>query len=74
MTLFKRFLLVLAFCSAAAVQMFAQSAVSGTVKDLSGLPLAGVVVMEEGKIIEVGTPKELLDKQGKFAKLWNLQA
>lgn len=48
MTLFKRFLLVLAFCSAAAVQMFAQSAVSGTVKDLSGLPLAGVVVMEEG--------------------------
>ncbi len=33
-----------------------------------------IVVMEEGKIIEVGTPKELLDKQGKFAKLWNLQA
>lgn len=32
-----------------------------------------IIVMDKGKIIEQGTPEQLLDKQGKFAKLWNLQ-
>lgn len=32
-----------------------------------------IVVMENGKIIEEGTPEELLDRGGQFAKLWNLQ-
>ena len=33
-----------------------------------------IVVMDEGRILEQGSPAELLDKQGKFAKIWNLQA
>ena len=32
-----------------------------------------IIVLDKGKIIEEGTPNSLLDKQGKFAKLWNLQ-
>ena len=32
-----------------------------------------IIVLDKGKIIEEGTPASLLDKQGKFAKLWNLQ-
>lgn len=32
-----------------------------------------IVVIDNGRIIEEGTPEELLDKKGKFAKLWNLQ-
>ena len=32
-----------------------------------------IIVLDKGKIIEEGTPAFLLDKQGKFAKLWNLQ-
>ena len=32
-----------------------------------------IIVIDKGKIIEVGTPSELLDKEGIFAKLWNLQ-
>ncbi|MCM1324927.1 MAG: ATP-binding cassette domain-containing protein, partial [Acetobacter sp.] len=32
-----------------------------------------IIVIDKGKIIEQGTPEQLLDKQGKFAKLWNLQ-
>lgn len=32
-----------------------------------------IIVIDDGKIIEQGTPAQLLDKQGKFAKLWNLQ-
>jgi len=32
-----------------------------------------IVVLDGGKIIEQGKPSELLDKQGKFARLWNLQ-
>lgn len=32
-----------------------------------------IVVIDKGEIIEEGTPEQLLDKQGKFAKLWNLQ-
>ena len=32
-----------------------------------------IIVLDKGKIIEVGTPKELLDKKGEFKKLWNLQ-
>lgn len=32
-----------------------------------------IVVMDKGKIIETGTPQELLDNHGKFAKLWKLQ-
>ena len=33
-----------------------------------------IVVIENGKIIEEGSPKQLLKSQGKYAKLWNLQA
>lgn len=32
-----------------------------------------IIVMKNGKIIEDGTPNELLDKNGDFARLWNLQ-
>jgi ABC-type multidrug transport system fused ATPase/permease subunit len=32
-----------------------------------------IIVLDKGKIIEVGTPKELLKKKGEFMKLWNLQ-
>ena len=32
-----------------------------------------IIVVDKGKVIETGTPSELLDKGGKFAKLWNLQ-
>lgn len=32
-----------------------------------------IIVIDKGKIVESGTPSELLDKGGKFAKLWNLQ-
>ena len=33
-----------------------------------------IIVLNQGKIIEEGTPKELLKRNGKFAELWNLQA
>ena len=33
-----------------------------------------IVVIENGKIIEEGSPKQLLKNQGKYAKLWNLQS
>lgn len=32
-----------------------------------------IIVLENGKIIEDGTPKELLKKNGAFAKFWELQ-
>ena len=32
-----------------------------------------IIVIDRGRIIEEGTPKELLDSKGEFAKLWNLQ-
>ncbi len=32
-----------------------------------------IIVIDKGQIIEQGTPEQLLDKRGKFAKLWNLQ-
>ena len=32
-----------------------------------------IIVLEHGKIIEDGTPKELLKKNGAFAKFWKLQ-
>ncbi len=32
-----------------------------------------IIVIDNGRIVEEGTPAELLDKKGKFAKLWNLQ-
>lgn len=32
-----------------------------------------IIVLEYGKIIEDGTPKELLKKKGAFAKFWKLQ-
>ncbi len=32
-----------------------------------------IIVINNGKIIEEGTPKELIDKKGEFQKLWNLQ-
>jgi len=32
-----------------------------------------IYVLEYGKIIEIGNHKELLDKNGKYAALWNLQ-
>lgn len=32
-----------------------------------------IIVLDKGKIVEEGTPQTLLDKQGKFAKLWRLQ-
>ena len=64
-------------------EKFIQSSLQKLIKDKTVIAVAHrlstlknmdkIVVMEEGKIIEVGTPKELLDKQGKFAKLWNLQ-
>jgi len=32
-----------------------------------------ILVLDKGRIIEDGSPQELLDKRGKFAQLWNLQ-
>lgn len=32
-----------------------------------------IIVLDKGKIIEEGTPAQLLDKKGTFAKLWKLQ-
>lgn len=32
-----------------------------------------IIVLEKGKIVEVGTPTELIKNEGQFAKLWNLQ-
>ena len=32
-----------------------------------------IIVLDKGKIIEEGTPSELLKKKGEFMKLWNLQ-
>jgi len=32
-----------------------------------------IIVLDNGCIVEEGTPQSLLDKHGKFAKLWNLQ-
>ena len=32
-----------------------------------------IIVLDKGKIVEEGTPDSLIDKQGKFAKLWQLQ-
>ena len=33
-----------------------------------------IIVLEKGRIIEDGSPEKLLKEQGKFAKLWKLQA
>lgn len=33
-----------------------------------------IIVMDDGKIVEQGTHKELLDKNGKYAKLWSHQS
>ncbi|MDP3443533.1 MAG: ABC transporter ATP-binding protein, partial [Ignavibacteria bacterium] len=33
-----------------------------------------IVVMDDGKIVEQGTHKELLDKNGPYAKLWTHQS
>lgn len=32
-----------------------------------------VLVMEDGRIVEQGTPQKLLDRGGRFANIWNLQ-
>ena len=32
-----------------------------------------IVVLSKGKVIEEGTPEELLKKKGKYAKLWKMQ-
>ena len=32
-----------------------------------------IVVMSKGEVVESGTPKELLDKGGAYADLYNLQ-
>ena len=32
-----------------------------------------IIVLDKGKIVEQGTPSELLKKKGEFKKLWNLQ-
>lgn len=32
-----------------------------------------IIVLDKGRIIEQGSPMELIDKKGKFAQLWNLQ-
>ena len=33
-----------------------------------------IIMLEEGRIIEEGTHKQLLDKNGKYAQMWNAQA
>lgn len=33
-----------------------------------------IIVLDKGKIIESGTPQELIKQDGKFAKLYKLQA
>ena len=32
-----------------------------------------IIVMSKGKIIEQGTPEQLLKKRGTYAKLWKIQ-
>lgn len=32
-----------------------------------------IVVMKKGKIVEIGTHKELLAKEGEYRRLWKLQ-
>ena len=33
-----------------------------------------IIMLEEGRIIEKGTHKQLLAKNGKYAEMWNAQA
>ena len=32
-----------------------------------------IVVLENGKIVQIGNHKQLINKQGLYKKLWNLQ-
>jgi ABC-type multidrug transport system fused ATPase/permease subunit len=33
-----------------------------------------IIVLKEGKILEMGTYKELVSSDGEFSKMWNSQA
>ena len=33
-----------------------------------------IIMLEEGRVIEEGTHKQLLAKDGKYAQMWNAQA
>ena len=33
-----------------------------------------LIVMDDGKIVEEGTHKELLEKNGRYARLWKMQS
>ena len=33
-----------------------------------------IVVLEHGKVLEIGTPKELLERQGRFSELYHFQS
>jgi ATP-binding cassette subfamily B protein len=33
-----------------------------------------ILVLDKGELLEIGSHKELLDKQGRYAELFNLQA
>ena len=32
-----------------------------------------IIVLEHGKILQIGTHKELIRQKGKYKELWNLQ-
>ena len=32
-----------------------------------------IIVMDHGKIVEMGTHQQLLEKNGKYARLWRIQ-
>ncbi|MFI3242336.1 MAG: ABC transporter ATP-binding protein [Alphaproteobacteria bacterium] len=64
-------------------ELYIQKSIAEIIKDKTVIAIAHrlstlremnrIVVIEDGKIIEEGSPKKLLSKKGKFAKLWKIQ-
>lgn len=64
-------------------EAYIQRAITRLIKDKTVIAVAHrlstlknmdrIIVLDNGHIIEEGTPQSLLDERGKFAKLWNLQ-
>ncbi|OUY08358.1 ABC transporter ATP-binding protein [Acinetobacter populi] len=64
-------------------ELAVQAAIDELVKDKTVIVIAhrlstiiaasNIIVLEHGEVLEQGTHQELLDKQGKYAQLWQLQ-